>query len=998
MSSCAQCGAAVPVDSRFCSSCGAPLAVAAEVRKTVTVLFCDVVGSTELGERLDPEVLRDTMSRFYAVVREPVERHGGTVQKVIGDALVAVFGVPVVHEDDALRAVRAALEMRDAVRAMGELDARIGVNTGEVLAGDASLAESLVVGDAVNIAARLEQAAPPGEVFVGEATWALVAHAVDGERVPAVAAKGKSEPLAAWRLETVDTAAVAQRRRLDLPMVGRESELDLLRWAVGRTAEVSRPHLVTTLGQAGIGKSRLVSELPRLRDDVRLLVGHCRATSVSSSLEPLVEAVRGATSSGRITTAEVDVLMSGHPEAAAVAACLAPPGATGGPDTAWALSRLIGAMATVGPVLIVLEDVHWAEEALLDVVDQLVDRGGRNPLLVVCTARPEFADRRGAWGSGTNACTLVLERLDDGETRRLLTLASPSLPEQEAARVIEAAEGNPLFAEHLAAFVGDDPHSDGLPRSIQVLLAARLEALPEPEREVVSIAAVAGRDFPVAAVEALASRPVGSEIVSLSHRELIEPTAPGRQQFAHTLLHEAAYGLIPKQRRSELHMQLARWVDANGGDDAAVGHHTECACRLRAELGIEDETTMRLAEDAGVRLAAAGRRADSMGDPVAACAFLERSLDLLPAASPLRAGSMVELAAAGWNLLANEEVQRLLEDGAELAAEHGLRAVELRARILRLGAASEAAPLTISDEERIAETRAALDELEQLDDPRALATALCTLAEAEYSLGRSADALALAIRALDTLRSADEDSVWAVAILSGAAVDSPLPVPDAERLLRGLVDAIGMRPTVRAELMHGQATLAVLAGRADEALRLVDAAREIEIDLGRTHFLRSDRHRAEVLMRAGRFDEARTALQSVASEHERRGQLRNAAGTRGRLAVVEARLGFLDDARADAIVAADAAATLGGLEEQTWPALALSEVHLAEGDVDGALRFARAAVELTASADWVLLDAEARMMLARVLVVGGDAEAGATEARIALELCTAKGSVTVADV
>ena len=991
MDSCAQCGASVPVGSRFCSTCGAPLAVAAEVRKTVTVLFCDVVGSTELGERLDPEVLRDTMARFYAIAREPVERHGGTVQKVIGDALVAVFGVPVVHEDDALRAVRAALDMRDAVRAMGELDARIGVNTGEVLAGDASLAESLVVGDAVNVAARLEQAAPPGEVFVGEATWTLVAHAVEGERVAAVPAKGKSQPLAAWRLEAVDTAAVAQRRRLDLPMVGRESELDLLRWAAGRTAEVKRPHLITTLGQAGIGKSRLVSELPRIRDDVRLLVGHCRATSVSSSLEPLVEAVRGATSTGRITAAEVDALMSGHPESTAVAACLAPPGAAGGPDTAWALSRLIGAMAAAGPVLIVLEDVHWAEEALLDVVDQLVDHGGRNPLLVVCTARPEFADRRGGWGSGTNACTLVLERLDDGQTRRLLTLASPSLPEQEAARVIEAAEGNPLFAEHLAAFVGDDPHSDGLPRSIQVLLAARLEALPEPEREVVSIAAVAGRDFPVVAVEALTGRNVGGELDSLSHRELIEPTAPGRQQFCHALLHEAAYGLIPKQRRSELHMRLARWLDATGGDDAAVGHHLERACRLRAELGVDDETTAQLAEDAGARLAAAGRRADSMGDPVAARAFLERSLDLLPAASPLRAGSMIELAAAGWNLLPNEEVQRLLEDGAERAAEHGLRALELRARILRLGAASEAAPLIASDEYVIAETRAALRELEGLDDPRALATALCAMAESEYSTGRSADALASVIRALDTLRSADEDSVWAVAILNAAVVDSPLPVPDAERLLRGLIDDIGMRPTVRAELMQGQAMLAVIAGRVDDAWRMLDVAREIEIDLGRTHFLRTDRNRAEAMVRAGRLDEARTALQSIAPEEERRGQLRNAAVTRGRLAVVEARLGFLEDARADAIVAADVGAAIGGLEEQAWPALALSEVHLAEGDAGGALPFARAAVELTASCDWVLLDAEARLTLARVLVAAGDPDAGAREARIALELCTAKG-------
>ena len=203
--------------------------------------------------------------------------------------------------------------------------------------------------------------------------------------------------------------------------------------------------------------------------------------------------------------------------------------------------------------------------------------------------------------------------------------------------------------------------------------------------------------------------------------------------------------------------------------------------------------------------------------PLPRAAFLERSLDLLPAASPLRAGSMIELAAAGWNLLPNEEVQRLLDDGAELAAEHGLRAVELRARILRLGAASEAAPLTISDEYVIAETSAALRELEALDDPRALATALCARAESEYSLGRSADALASVVRALDTLRAADEDSVWAVSILNAAAVESPLSVPDAERLLGGLIDEIGMRPTVRAELMQGQAMLAVLAGRADDA-------------------------------------------------------------------------------------------------------------------------------------------------------------------------------------
>jgi class 3 adenylate cyclase len=275
----------------------------------------DVVGSTEVASRSDPKVMRGVMVRFYAAIREPVERHGGTVEKVIGDALVAVFGIPVVHEDDALRAVRAALEMRDAVRELGEIQARIGVNTGDVLARDATPGESLVVGDAVNVAARLEQAAGPGEVLVGEATWALVAHGARGELVPPLAAKGKREPLVAWRLEHVDAAARGHRRRLDLPMVGRDAELELLRWALDRTVRLERPHLVTVVGQPGIGKSRLAAEVPRLRPDTTVLTGHCRAQT-GSSLEPLLE-IAGGLAAGRGDAAEAIVAaMPGDRDAA----------------------------------------------------------------------------------------------------------------------------------------------------------------------------------------------------------------------------------------------------------------------------------------------------------------------------------------------------------------------------------------------------------------------------------------------------------------------------------------------------------------------------------------------------------------------------------------------------------------------------------------------------------------------------------------------------------
>jgi class 3 adenylate cyclase len=640
MAICTQCRRENPDGARFCNLCGAPLTAAAEpardVRKTVTVLFCDVVGSTALGERHDPEVVRGVMARFYAAAREPVERHGGTVEKMIGDALVAVFGMPVVHEDDALRAVRAALEMQAAVSAVGDIQARIGVNTGDVLARDATPGESLVVGDAVNVAARLEQAAAPGEVLVGEATWALVGHAARGDRAAPIAAKGKREPLVAWRLRDVDPAAGGHRRRLDLPMVGRESELDALRWALTRAGETQRPHLVTVLGQPGIGKSRLVSEMPSLRADLTFLVGHCRAMLAPSALEPLLEVAAATAPAGRDLPEAILDLMPGEPDAPAVAACLAPAGAASTPDVAWALTRLIGTMGLAQMVVIVLEDVHWAGDPLLDIVEQMLGRNRRGSLVVVCTARPEFADRRPGWGAGANTISVALERLDDVQTRSLLTHASPALAADRAERVIAAAEGNPLFAEHLAALFGDEEAPSLLPRSIQVLLSARVEALTAPEREVVSVAAVAGRNFPVDAVEALVGRPIGDELDRLEQRELIEPTVAGRCQFGHALLQEAAYGLIPKGRRGDLHTRLARWLDAQGASDAVVADHLARAYRLRTELGQSDDATSQLGEEAGMRLAAAGRRADAMGDPRRARLLLERALELLSEDSPGR--------------------------------------------------------------------------------------------------------------------------------------------------------------------------------------------------------------------------------------------------------------------------------------------------------------------------------------------------------------------------
>jgi class 3 adenylate cyclase/tetratricopeptide (TPR) repeat protein len=992
MIGCPHCRRENPDGARFCNSCGAILAdrdAAREVRKTVTVLFCDVVGSTELASRSDPEVMRGVMARFYAAIREPVERHGGTVEKMIGDALVAVFGIPVVHEDDALRAVRAALEMRDAVRELGEIQARIGVNTGDVLARDATPGESLVVGDAVNVAARLEQAAGPGEVLVGEATWALVAHGARGELVPPVAAKGKREPLVAWRLEHVDAAARGHRRRLDLPMVGRDAELEMLRWALERTVRLERPHLVTVLGQPGIGKSRLAAEVPRLRPDTTVLTGHCRAQT-GSSLEPLIDIAGGLAAGGGDAAEAIVEAMPGDGDAAAVADCLAPGGARGAPDIAWAASRLVGTMAAAGNVAIVLEDVHWADDLLLDFIAGLLGRTRGRALLVVCTARPEFAEEHPAWGAGVNAVSVLLERLDGGQTRRLIEHASPSLPTDRAEDVIAAAEGNPLFAEHLAALFAAGQDGGGLPRSIQVLLTARVEALPEPEREVVSAAAIVGREFPLAAVESVVGRPLAEELERLLSRELIEPTTPGRWQFGHALLQEAAYGLIPKRQRAELHEQVARWADGHGDGDALVGDHLGRAASLRLELGLAGDHAARIGAEAGRRLLRAGRRADAMGDPLRATRLLQRALELLPTDGADHAAATVELAAAGWNVVPLEERLQLLDRGAEAAAAHGLRALELRARVLRLGTVPESGPDALTEREILAETTAALDELEGLDDPRAVATALCTRGDIEAGLGRAGAGMAAARQAIRVAQAADEDVVWAVRLFLWTLVESPTPVPEAERVVAGLLDELGMRPAVRSQLVQSQAVLAAVRG-SDEGWRLLDTAREIERDLGRSTSWSLRMTRARMHLAAGEDEAIRRLVPPMVADLDRGGADSNAAVMRSWLALAEVRTGDPESARAMAATALAGTTYGGGYEAGARAHTALAEVHLGQREPEAAVAAARTGLAIAEGGDWILLRANARLVLARALAASGDAAAAAGEAQAARALSRAKG-------
>ncbi len=499
---CATCGAENRREARFCDSCGSALAAepAREQRKVVTVLFCDVTGSTALGESLDPEALRSTMARYFDVARVAIERHGGTIEKFIGDAVMAVFGVPTVREDDALRAVRAAQELRDGV----ELDVRIGVNTGEVVTGGG---DTLVTGDAVNVAARLEQAASPGEVLLGEETYALVRGAVDVELLPPLEAKGKSAPLTVYRLLAV-TGGAAITRRLDAPLVGRDRERRLLADAWDRTCSERRCSLFTILGAAGVGKSRLASEF---LDGVDATVLHGRCLSYGDGITywPVIEVVKQLLGRSDPPNAALSALL-GHGQASA-------------DEIAFAVRKLFESAAAERPLVVFFDDLQWGEPTFLELVEHVADWSRDAPILLLCLARPDLLELRGDWGGGKlNATAVLLEPLTSDETDELIDrlLGESRLDPSLRARIRSAADGNPLFVEQMLAMVESSPDDVTVPATIQALLSARLDQLPTAERGVLERGAVEGQVFHRGAVAALA--PDDAEVAT-------QPDAPRAQ-------------------------------------------------------------------------------------------------------------------------------------------------------------------------------------------------------------------------------------------------------------------------------------------------------------------------------------------------------------------------------------------------------------------------------------------------------------------------------------
>ncbi len=975
MTRCPSCGQENPEGFRFCGACGTALTVAAparEVRKTVTVLFCDVAGSTAMGERLDPESTRRVMARYFDAMRAAIERHGGTVEKFIGDAVMAVFGVPVVHEDDALRAVRAAADMRAALTELNEeldrdwgirIESRIGINTGEIVTGEG---DSLATGDAVNVAARLEQLAAPGETLLGETTHRLVRDAVVAEPVEPVSAKGKSEPLTAFRLTGLIEGAEFIARRLDSALVGRENELAQLQRAFDHAVSERVAYQFTLLGPAGIGKSRLVRELHG-RVDATLLAGRCLPYGEGITYWPLTEIAPLA--------AEIDFEANRD-------------------EIALETRRILERLARERPLLIVFDDLQWSEPTFLDLIDHISDLARDAPMLLVCLARPDLLDLRPGWGGGKlNATTMQLEALTEAEASELVdNLFASSLEAGTKSRIAAAAEGNPLFVEEMLAMLTENLDGDHLaiPPTIQALLAARLDRLGPDERTVVECAAVEGQEFRLDALVALvpSQLPLSDTLHFLVRKDLIRPAGDDTFRFKHLLLRDAAYETLPKEQRADLHERFAAWLEyASPELGEIIGYHLEQAYGFRAELGPVDERAQELASRAATLLAAAGQRASARADVSATINLLERAVRLLPDQDTDAVALYPDLAAALAEGGDFERAEGLYRTAQELGDPPTALLARLRGVWLdvMLGA-----PQAVS----VASIEATIAEAERLGEQAIVAEALWRLGVVNTWLGNSERGEQLLLSSLEHAESIgnrqlqSEVAFWiGLRLLWGST-----PVDDALRECERLSQAVALEQLARTELLVVQGALLALRGEFAEGRQLAAEGRRGLLELGqKVQYAGISQPVAIIELLAGNA----AAAESLLSEAR---AVLVAAGERGFLSTVSGLLALAlarQERYSEADKFAEESRRVGAEDDvitQIYWRVAKAKVVAANGELDEARRLAAEAIKL--AADYDSFDGPIAIVEVASLLEPAAARAGLERA---LASASAKGNVITAE-
>jgi class 3 adenylate cyclase/tetratricopeptide (TPR) repeat protein len=1045
---CSSCGTDNPTASRFCRSCGAALGsqpAGREARKVVTVLFSDLSGSTALGHELDPEVLRQLMARYFGMVSDVVARYGGTTEKFIGDAAMAVFGAPQVHEDDALRAVQAAAAIRDELAGLNDeferewgvrIATRTGVNTGEVMAGDPGRGESFVSGDAVNIAARLEQAADAGEILLGDFTYRLARHGVSAEAVGPLEVKGKPEPISAWRL--VDVASVpGGARNLESPLVGRESELGRLEEAFNQAVASNSSRLVTVMGPAGVGKSRLTREfLPRLGEETRVVVGRCLPYGEGITFWPIAEMLRSAAGVSLLdppaeVRARIMELLSG-PDAELVGERLAgivDVGAVvpGVQETFWAVREFVQELASAGPLVVVFDDIHWAETTLLDLIEYLVDSLHDVPVLLLCLARPELLELRGEWMAGKdNASLVTVAALDREQTDTLIAnlLPGTSLSDDARKRILAAAEGNPFFIEETLQMLVDESvltKSNGkwsvegdlsqlkIPPTIHAVLAARLDRLGGDERAVIERASVIGRVFWWGAVSEMspdAARPhIGGHLQSLTRKQLIRPdrSALGLEdayRFAHILVVEAAYGSIPKKERANLHERFAGWVDQMTADrpgefEEILGHHLEQAYRLRAEVGPADvELGRRAAEPLGT----AGRRAFARGDMPAALNLLKRAVALAPPDDDRRVDLLPDLAFALLETGDLTGMQEIVAETRSVAADRSDARLEAQSALLALWAQ------LFTDPERFAEvaereSTRAISVFESSGDERGLAKAwsllglfnlvICRFAAAEAAWEKAA---AHADAAGDE-RELLESLSWIPLTVWGG----PTPVEEGIRRCEAIrARADGDRKAM-ATALFTQAKFEAMAGRLEDARPRIEEARSMLEDLALTVWLAGPltQMSAWVKLYSGDAEGAEEELRWSVETLQQIGELAWLPTVAAILAEAIYAQGRLEDA-AEAVSVGQESASPDDAYSQGLLKAVQAKVDARDGRVESAEQLARDAVAAVAETDFLFLQAFTAMALGEVLMLLGRTDEADAALEEAIAIAERKGHAVTA--
>jgi class 3 adenylate cyclase/tetratricopeptide (TPR) repeat protein len=973
-------------------------------RKLATVLFADLVSSTELVSGQDPEITRRRVTLFFDGVARCIETHGGTVEKFAGDAVMAAFGIPLAHEDDAERAVRAGFGIVNHTVDLG-LEARVGIEAGEVVVDETD--STFATGEAVNVAARLQQAAAPGEILVGEAAHRLTNGRIEAVAVGPLELRGFRKPIGAYRaVGTLDDAVPPAK--VTAPFVGREAELDLLENTYARTVRDRRPHVFTVYGEPGVGKSRLIREFLAGTEGATILSGRALPYGEGITYWPLAEMVKaaaGITDDDPMEKAREKLIECCGDEAIAELLGLASgvmeavEGERGQPEIAWAAREFADELADVQPLVMVFEDIHWAEEPLLELIDHLAQWVRERALLIICLARPELLDVRPGWGGGRVRSTAIeLEPLPREESEELADalLAEHDVSAKVQARLLDKSEGNPLFVEETVRMLLEEGMNGGdrIPDSLQALIGARIDRLPAGQKIILQRGSVIGRVFWAGAIDYLSSEYDADELEDMLDELLLrdfvtrEPrstiTGETAYRFKHGLIREVAYGGLSKSSRAEYHTRFAEWLRQRADKELLEirAYHLDHACALYAEL--DGSPPEELAREAAKALEGAGKRALAREGNLSARKLLTRSAELEPTL-----GRRFLAARAAWQLADLPVVRDEMTVIAEQAAVEGDRAVQSRA----LTALSEVAASLDGEMGRAAELADEALEVVEPDDHEGRFMALDRRARVARWAGRESEGEEFEEQALEAARAAGRKDYEARAALQLAGIHiSRMEEDKAEPLIARALELAEESGSIvaRASAAQSKGQLHRVRGELEEAegwfTKALDLYRETA---SASEIAWTSRQLAIVAWKTDNREKAEKLLREsirLLAPMQERGTLCESQRFLAQVLLAEGRI---DEAEKYALAARETVSA-EDIASRATTRVALAQVRAAQGRDEEAETLFREAVDIISSSEYcrVLLDVlppYADFLRAR----DRDADAVELEARLAERVPTA---------